>query len=180
MSPKLESPWKEFLEEIDSLLDEPYELHCLGGFAVVSAYGLRRSTNDLDYVTLIPFNRVPDLQEIAGEGSPLGRKHRVHVQHAGVATVPENYQERMRELFKGHFENMRLFVLDPYDLVLSKLSRNGGRDREDVAFLVKTLNLSAGILKERYELELKLALIGPQETHDNTLKFWVEAYFSSE
>lgn len=178
MSPDLASPWTGFLEELDSLLDEPIELHCIGGFAAVSGYGLRRSTNDLDYVTLVPLNRAAALQELAGAGSSLARKHKVHIQHAGVATVPENYQARMRELYFGHFQNIRLFVLDPYDLALSKLSRNADHDHEDIAFLAKTLNLNAKLLRERYELEMRSALIGPPERHDNTLKFWIDAYFA--
>jgi len=28
----LVSPWKEFLTELDGMLDEPLELHCIGGF----------------------------------------------------------------------------------------------------------------------------------------------------
>ena len=178
MSPDLPSPWKQFLEELDSLLDAPVQLHCIGGFAVVAAYGLPRSTNDLDYVTLIPYDRVPELEALAGEGSHLARKYKVHVHHAGVATVPESYDERMKELFPGRFKNIRLFVLDPYDLVLSKLSRNVERDREDVAFLAKTLNLQADVLRERYEQEMKFALIGPPEQHNKTLEFWIEAYFA--
>jgi hypothetical protein len=177
MSPDLQAPWKQFLEELDSRLDEPFELHCIGGFAVVAAYGLPRSTNDLDYVTLVPYNRLPELENLAGEGSDIARKYGVHVHHAGVATVPENYEERMKELFPRHFKNIRLFVLDPYDLVLSKLSRNVGRDREDVAFLAKTLSLEASVLRERYEREMKHALIGPPEQHNKTLEFWIDAYF---
>jgi hypothetical protein len=177
MSPDLRFPWKEFLEELDSLLDEPIELHCIGGFAIVAAYGLKRSTNDLDYFTLVPCNRVPDLEKLAGEGSPLAKKYKVHVHHAGVATLPEIYNERMKELFPGHFKNVRPFVLDPYDLVLSKLSRNVERDREDVAFLVKAQNLDAGKLRTRYEHELRVNLIGPTDRHDATLGFWLEAYF---
>lgn len=49
MSPNLPSPWSEFLAELDALLDEPIELHCIGGFAVVAGYCLTRGTNDLDY-----------------------------------------------------------------------------------------------------------------------------------
>jgi hypothetical protein len=104
MSPDLQFPWKQFLGELDSLLDEHFEMHCIGGFAVVAAYGLPRSTNDLDYFTLVPRNRMPDLEHLAGEGSPLARKYKVHVHHAGVATVPEDYAERMKELFPGRFE----------------------------------------------------------------------------
>jgi uncharacterized nucleotidyltransferase DUF6036 len=178
MSPDLPSPWAEFIRELDTLLDEPFELHCIGGFAAVVAYGLPRSTNDLDYFSLIPFNRVPDLDKIAGEGSALARKHKVYVHHAAVASVPENYEERMTELFPGGFKKIRLFVLDPYDIVLSKLSRNIERDREDVDYIAKTRKLDSRVLRERYEKELRAVLIGPVDRHDATLEFWIEAYFS--
>ena len=173
----LASPWKEFLEELNSLLEEPFEFHCIGGFAVVAAYHLLRGTNDLDYFTLHPANQIAHLQDIAGEGSALARKHKVHVHHAGIASLPESYEERMFELFPGLFKNIRLCVLDPYDLVLSKLSRNIERDRDDVKFLARTQNLDGSILRKRYDAELKVTLTGPPERHDNTLKFWLEAYF---
>jgi len=80
MSPDLASPWKEFLEALDSQLRVPIVLHCIGGFAVVAAHGLPRSTNDLDYFSLAPSNRLRDLQETAGEGSSLARKYKVHIQ----------------------------------------------------------------------------------------------------
>jgi hypothetical protein len=176
MSPSLLSPWREFLTELDDLLNEPCELHCIGGFAVVAAYGLPRSTNDLDYYSLVPQHCTDELERIAGEGSSLARKYKVHVHHAAVASLPESYEERMTELFAGRFKNLRLFVLDPYDLVLSKLSRNIERDREDVAYVAKTQHLNADVLRERYKREF--LSIGPPERDDNTLKFWIEAYFS--
>jgi len=177
MPPDLSSPWKEFLDELDSQLQEPIELHCIGGFAVVAAYGLPRSTNDLDYFSLEPCNLVAELEQLAGEGSALARKYKVHVDHAAIASVPENYAERMTELFPGQFKKIRLFVLDPYDIVLSKLCRNVERDREDVQYLAEAQHLDSNILRERYEKELKPALIGPPRWHDQTLEFWIEAYF---
>ncbi|HKW35179.1 MAG TPA: DUF6036 family nucleotidyltransferase [Candidatus Acidoferrum sp.] len=177
MPTDLRSPWKEFLEELDGILSEPIELHCIGGFAVVAAYGFPRSTNDLDYFSPEPCNYARELQEIAGEGSRLARRHKVHVHHAAVATVPESYEERMKELFPGRFKNLRLFVLDPYDIVLSKLSRNQERDRQDVEYLVKTNSLDSNTLRDRYEKELRTNLIGPPKRHDATLRFWLEAYF---
>ena len=177
MSPELLSPWREFLTELDDLLNEPCVLHCIGGFAFVAAFRLPRSTNDIDYYSLIPRHCTEELQRIAGEGSGLARKYKVQVHHAAVASLPESYEERMAELFAGRFKNLRLFVLDPYDLVLSKLSRNAERDREDVAYLARTQHLDAKVLRTRYEEDLKPCLIGPVERHDNTLKFWLEAYF---
>lgn len=170
------SPWKEFLAELDSLLDEPIRLDCIGGFAVVTGYGLVRATNDLDYRTILPFNRIQDLQLLAGAQSALARKYGVYTQYTAVDSMPENYEDRLMELFPGHFANLRLFIPDPYDLVLSKLCRNIQRDREDVAFLAETKHLDPDMLRERYK-ELIPNLIGPQNRHDATLEFWVEAYF---
>jgi len=176
MSHDLPSPWREFLEELDALLKQLIQLHCIGGFAVVVGYGLARSTNDLDYRTLYPFNCLNELQKMAGPGSALAQKHKVYVQHTGVESMPESYEDRLIELFAGRFKNIRLFVPDPYDLVLSRLTRNIERDREDVEFLAKTNRLDPAVLKERYEKELRPIVIGPQDRHDNTLKFWIEAY----
>ncbi len=177
MSPDLASPWREFLGELDALLDEPIELHCTGGFAVVAGYGFPRGTNDLDYRTLAPYHRINDLQRMAGPESALARKHKVHLQYTGVESMPENYEERLTELFPGHFKNLRLFVPDPYDLVLSKLSRNIERDRQDVEYLAKKRHLDAKVLRERYTTELRPILIGEVRQHDLTLEFWAEAYF---
>jgi Nucleotidyltransferase of unknown function (DUF6036) len=179
MSPDFPSPWREFLGELDALLDERIQLHCIGGFALVAGYGLPRSTNDLDYRSLVPYNRINDLQRMAGPGSALARKYKVHVQYTGVESIPENYDERLTELCAGSFKNIRLFVPDAYDLVLSKLSRNIERDRQDVEFLAKTRHLDPMVLRERYETELRSILIGPPSQHDATLKFWLEAYFAA-
>jgi hypothetical protein len=177
MSPKPPSPWREFLGELDGLLDEPITLHCIGGFAVVVGFGFPRGTNDLDYRTLIPYNRITDLQRMAGPGSALAQKHKVYIQHTGVESMPESYDERLTELFPGRFHNIRLFVPDAYDLVLSKLTRNSQRDREDVEFLAKTQHLDPAVLRERYQKEMRPIVIGLPSQHDKTLEFWIEAYF---
>lgn len=177
MPSEIPSPWKDFLVALDALLDEPIHLDCIGGFAVVMGYGLRRSTNDLDYRTLRPFSHIRYLQEIAGPQSALARKYGLHLQYTAVDSIPENYEDRLTELLAGQFTNLRLFIPDPYDLILSKLCRNIERDREDVEFLASTMQLDVDVLRERYK-EIIPNLIGPQNRHDATLEFWVEAYFA--
>jgi hypothetical protein len=171
------APWRGFLIELDTLLDEPIELHCNGGFAVVIGYGLPRGTNDLDYRTLIPYNRINDLQRIAGGGSALAIKHKVHVQHTAVDSMPDDYGKRLTERFPRRFKNLRLCIPDPYDLVLSKLSRNIERDRQDVEYLARTQHLDVAVLRVRYKESIP-NLIGPQDRHDATLEFWLEDYFA--
>lgn len=119
------------------------------------------------------------LQEIAGVDSPLARKHRVHLQYVGVASVPESYAERLTEVLPGPFQRLRLFALDPHDLALSKLTRNSPIDRADIAQLAKAVPLDANRLRARYRQELRPIIIGDPAQHDRTLEMWIEAYFGS-
>ena len=179
MSPDLPSPWREFLSDLDQLLSEPVQLHLLGGFVMTAQYGLQRPTNDLDYVSITPYEKLQTLQDIAGPESSLAKKYRLYVQYVTVASLPEHHDERLVELFPHHFRNLRLFALDPHDLALSKLARNSPIDREDVAHLAKTVPLDPSLLRERYERELRPILIGDPERHDRTLELWIDSYFPS-
>jgi hypothetical protein len=151
-TPDLPAPWASFLGELDALLDEAIQLHYIGGFAVVAGYGLPRATNDLDYRTVITYGRIND-----GPRSTLAPKYKVHAQHPGVDAIPESYDERLCELSPGRFKNIRLFIPEAYDLVLSKLRRNIERLRT---------------------AKLRSILIGDPKQHDKPLEFWIEACFA--
>lgn len=172
----LPSPWKESLTEIDGMLSEPLDLHCVGGFVVAYFYGLPRTTGDLDYYTAVP----PDLNllEVAGEGSSLHKKYGVCLHRATVMTLPENYATRLTEMAKGKFKHLRLLVPDPYDCILSKLERNGDIDVNDAEYLFRSQKLDAQVLRDRYENEFRTYVIGDVARHDTTLKLWIEIFTS--
>ena len=172
------APWSEFLAELDAALEAPVELHCLGGFVVCAQYGLPRPTNDIDYVAAIPRQAIAELDRLAGVESPRARRYGLYLQFVAVAALPENYEQRLEELFPGSFRNLRLFALDPYDLALSKLERNSPKDREDVSYLARTVPLDPRILRERYQQELRPNLLARHSWHDQTLELWLEAYFA--
>jgi hypothetical protein len=92
----LASPWKEFLTELDGMLDEPLELHCIGGFVFTYFYGLPRTTGDIDYYTAIPVNL--NLDEVAGQGSPLPHETRSLASPCGRCKPPG----RLRNQADGH------------------------------------------------------------------------------
>lgn len=179
-SPELPNPWRAFLVDVDGQLPHPVEIHCLGGFVAALYYDIPRPTNDLDYIEVVPRDAMATLQEIAGTDSRLAKKHRVHFQHVGVASLPESYTERLTELFPGRFGRLRLLALDPHDLALSKLTRNSPIDRADVAQLAKAVPLDATVLRARYQRELRPIIIGDSDRHDRTLEMWIEAYFRSD
>ena len=169
----LPSPWHEFLHEVDAIVAEPLDLHCIGGFVICNFYGLSRPTADIDYCSAVPANL--NLAELAGEGSLLARKYKVWLHRVAVMTMPENYETRLVEMFPREFKNLRLFAPDPYDFILSKLERNGAKDRDDADHLFKAEKLSSEMLRERYEKELRPNLFN-EDKQDTTLKLWIEIF----
>jgi len=174
--PELPNPWRTFLQEVDHALPHEIALHCLGGFVAAFYFDLPRPTNDLDYVDIVPTDAMEVLQRIAGLGSALATKHRIYLQHVGVASVPESYAERLTEIPLSSLRRLRLFALDPHELALSKLARNSPIDRDDVAQLAKAVPLDASVLRARYRAELRPIIIGDCDRHDRTLEMWIEAY----
>ena len=172
-------PWRAFLNDLDRQLPHAISLHCLGGFVAACYYDLPRPTNDLDYVEVVPHGAMALLQEIAGIESALAKKHRIHLHHVGVASLPDSYAERLIEIFSGTFRRLKLLALEPHDLALSKLVRNSPIDREDVAQLANAVPLDAKVLRARYRRELRPIIIGDPDQHDRTLQMWIDAYFAS-
>jgi hypothetical protein len=169
--------WFAFLTELDALLTEPIELQCLGGFVVAVQYGFPRPTADLDYIEIAPRGALAFLQELAGEGSALWKKHGLYLQHVTVANLPESYADRAVEIMPGQFKHLRFNGLEAHDLALSKLARNTQVDREDVQYLATTVPLDPAILKERYLNELRPIMIGDLHELDTTMELWLAAYF---
>ena len=112
--------------------------------------------------------------ELGMQGGPLHKKYKICLDHVGVVHVPENYEERLAEIFPKAFKHLRLFALDPYDLALSKLERNVQRDRDDVLHLARTVPFDPEVLKGRYQNELRWQM-GHPDREDLTLRLWIEA-----
>lgn len=172
MQHKLPLPWPEFLAAVDQRLSQPVELHCMGGFILAALYGIPRPTGDIDYISIHPESN--EIQEIAGEGSPLCKEYKLYFDRVGVADFPEDYEERLTEL-PLNLQKIVLKVLEPYDLILSKLTRNSPKDREDVRFLAQKLQLGFTVLYERWKKEM--TFVPNAERHETTLRLW-KNYFS--
>lgn len=166
-------PWHSFFVEIDTALDCPVALHCIGGFALAMLHGLPRPTVDVDCLTVVPVEEIALLQSLAGEGSALHRKYGVYAQHVGIVTVPEDYARRLTPIFPSAYRRLQLQGLEAHDLALSKLERNSSRDREDVRYLAHVAPLDLAVLASRYQAELRPYLANP-DRHDLTLRLWLE------
>jgi hypothetical protein len=55
-------------------------------------------------------NGLNALEELAGRGSRLHKQHRVYLRYAAVATMPEEYESRLEEMFPGRFKNLKMMA----------------------------------------------------------------------
>lgn len=166
-------PWHSFFLDINGSFDHPVALQCIGGFAIAMLYGLPRPTVDVDILSVVPAHEINKLNALAGSGTTLHMKHGVYLQHVGIVSVPENYEDRLIPIFPAAYHNVHLAGLEAHDLALSKLERNSGRDREDVKFLARAAPLDLRILEDRYRSELR-PYLAAAERHDLTMRLWIE------
>ena len=170
----LPKPWPDFLKEVDDQLSQKVDLQCIGGFVLTALHAIPRSTDDLDYIAAIPRQAAEEIERIAGKGSALCRKYRLYLQRVGIADLPEDYESRIQEL-KLNLEKLKLWALDPYDLLLSKVTRNSPKDQDDAKRVIFTLKLDFKTFHDRWEKELA-PLVSNRRRHDLTIELWKE-YF---
>jgi hypothetical protein len=87
---------------------------------VTILYSAPRTIADVDVISIIPNTETRKLIEIAGRGSPLHKKQAVYLDRVGIVTLPENYQDRLTDIFAGEFRRLKLYALDPYDVALAR------------------------------------------------------------
>jgi hypothetical protein len=167
-------PWLSFFNELDEALEEPVDLHCFGGFALIYAYRVARTTNDCDFLVVIGSQWLMRIRDLGGMGSALHKRHRVYLDPVTVAEPPDSYEERITPFFPGLWKHISLYVLEVHDLALAKLTRNIDRDMQDVQLLARAGRLDPKILLDRYQAELRPNLPGRHGWHDGALKMWIE------
>jgi len=97
---------------------------------------------------------------LAGKGSRLQRRHRVYIDHVGVANSPEDYQSRSVRVFPI-WPKVHLWALEPHDLALTRLERSIDHDIRDVLDLAQAGRITRETLISRFATELE-----PHDAHD--------------
>ena len=134
---RIPKPWGAFLRDLDDIATAAVDFHCIGGFVVNMKYGFSsRQTFDIDVLAITPNSQRQEFLQNAAKGSVLHRKHGVYLDLVTVIQAyPEDYDQRLTEMYSGQLKKIRLFAVEPHDLALMKLERNAERDRVDVMFL---------------------------------------------
>ena len=172
---RIPKPWGAFLRDLDDIATAAVDFHCIGGFVVNMKYGFSsRQTFDIDVLAIRPNSQQQEFLQNAAKGSVLHRKHGVYLDLVTVIQAyPEDYDQRLTEMYSGQLKKIRLFAVEPHDLALMKLERNAERDRVDVMFLAGQGLVTASELDRRYRAEMRSYIGVPERSTDITLQLWV-------
>ena len=172
---RIPKPWGAFLRDLDDIATAAVDFHCIGGFVVNMKYGFSsRQTFDIDVLAITPNSQRQEFLQNAARGSVLHRKHGVYLDLVTVIQAyPEDYDQRLTEMYSGQLKKIRLFAVEPHDLALMKLERNAERDRVDVLFLARQGLVTADELERRYRAEMRSYIGVPERSTDITLQLWV-------
>ena len=168
-SSQVSESWHSFLGELDQPATEEPPLHCMGGFVATILYGLPRATSDLDVLLIAPRGQRAALLELGVRGGALQEEVQgLPGLRGGSQGAPEDYEDRLTEMFPRAHKRLRICALDPYDLALSKLERNIQRDRNDVKQLADSILPDLKVLKACHEKELRWQLGNPEREDLNS------------
>ena len=149
-------------------LNEPLELFAIGGTAMVLE-GIKEATKDIDFLTTENYDKIKRIFSLAGLKEESSNKVcniwrlnniRIDIFYEGfILGVPfpddwKNLSKKIREVGK-----IKLYLLNWYDIIITKISRSEARDIEDILAIIKNQKLDIKFLKKRYYSLAETALI---------------------
>src|SRR3989344_2446185 len=149
-------------------LNESLELFAIGGTAMVLK-NIKESTKDIDFLTTEKYEKINRMFKLAGlkeESSDIVcniwrlDSLRIDIFYDGFIMgipFPEDWKklsEKIKEIGK-----IRLYILNWYDLIITKISRSEKRDIEDIIAIINSQKLNFNFLKERYYSIAETSLI---------------------
>lgn len=133
------------LETLDRHLQGPGTIRLLGGAALTLGYGLDRTTEDVDL--LQDDAEVTALIEAAEFGQALEATnvelepkglYLTHIWGPEQLILSSTWRSRCRPISLPSLQKLRLEVLGPADLIISKLARADDGDLRDMEYLLTT------------------------------------------
>jgi hypothetical protein len=138
---------RRFLEAVDAALTRPIRMVIIGGSAAALGYGVDITTRDIDTFG------IPEPIAAAASAARAATGLDIPIQHAAIADLPWNYQDRLRRILPN-LRHLEVFVPEAHDLVLSKLVRGAEHDLEQIAVLHQQHPLDPEVLAERFAREM--------------------------
>jgi len=125
---------QQFLRELGEQLHRPERLVVGGSVALILPGYLSRRTQDLDVVDEIP----REVRALGKALRDLAQRYRFQLAHFQSHYLPKGWDQRLHSL--GSFGRLQVYLVDVYDVFLSKLFSAREKDRDDLRALAPQLD----------------------------------------
>ncbi len=142
-----------FLKRLDEHLTSgrKAELYLGGGAAILLAYNGKLATVDVDFIGE-ESGLLLELSQFAAKGSETHRLTKLYLDIVPPGMFPSDlgWRNRTIPVSAPELQHLNIRVLEIHDLVISKLKRFAGKDRQDVRGLCGRSELNVQTLRARY------------------------------
>jgi hypothetical protein len=132
------SPSKEFIEQVFDLLGrsvpERIEVYIAGSIPTLLRGLTYRPTDDVDFVNEIP----PQVRRQRRQLQEIRSKYGLTLGHVQSHYLPANWRSRIH--FFGDFGGLRVYLVDEYDVFVSKLSSSQEKHLDDLRVMAPKLD----------------------------------------
>lgn len=144
--------------ETDKYLTQKTDLVLIGGTALVVKYLSPRATLDVDSYSAIS-------KELKEAWKKAEKKIGVTIplSKSPISEGPYNMEDRFTSYDDLKLKFLSIYVPDPVDILLMKVTRLFGKDRDDIKHLIKHSKIKESILLKRYFEEMDY-VVGNTET----------------
>jgi len=134
MEPTRREDVETFVRELGTVAHHPIRMTIGGSIALIVPGYLKRRTQDMDVVDEIP----AELRSQAKLLNELMLRFRLRLTHFQSHYLPHGWERRVHSL--GAFGKLQVFLVDVYDVFLSKLFSKREKDRDDLRVLAPQLD----------------------------------------
>ena len=149
-------------------LNEPLELFAIGGTAMVLK-NIKESTKDIDFLTTEKYEKIKRMFNLTGLKEEAENKMcniwrlnqlRIDIFYDGfIIGIPFPKDWKKLSLKIKEIGKISLYILNWYDLIITKISRSEKRDIDDILAIIKSQKLNFNFLKKRYYSIAETSLI---------------------
>jgi len=151
-----------FLGCLDTHLSQPTELIMIGGAAASLAYGIDRTTTDIDITETT--SGFEEALRLARQETGLN----VPFQQVGIWDGPYCFEDRL-EVVDLKLRKLRVLVPEKHDLALMKVVRGQENDRDAIRQIAGKMGLDEKTLVDRFTREMTHVIGNPAHLRDNFL-----------
>lgn len=160
----------EFLEVVDSELDETITLVAAGGTAM-TLLDVKPSTIDVDFTG--PADSIDEFKAVLDRLQPGFRVDHWADGMVFSQALPDDYLQKSITIRTG-FKHIELRALQPLDIVVTKIERLDERDWQDIGECIKKFGLTHSQIKRR---AAQVEYAGNEDVYRSNVKSVLTRFF---